>query len=103
MGEISAQYIDKLVDDRHYPLNHRTKKNIVWTSANGTTYEPEDMESSHLMNVIHLCERRDGHKGVKFLNNAPSYIGMVDELIKRGCLSNKYYLLELEERKNVRI
>lgn len=105
MGEIAEHYIDKMLDSHSYPkLNQlQQKKNATWTTKTGMVYEPHNMDDSHLMNCIHLCERREGSKGIQFLNNAPTYIAMVDELISRGCLTQEYYLKTLEERKKVKL
>jgi hypothetical protein len=105
MGEIADHYIDRMLDGSKYPKFNQfnQKKKATWTTSTGVVYEPHNMEDSHLLNCIHLCERREGNKGIKYLNNAPTYIAMVDELISRGCLNQDYYLKTLEERKKVKI
>lgn len=104
MGEIADYYIDKMLDDRSYPKVYNTpKKKATWTTSTGVVYEPHNMDDSHLMNCIHICERREGDKGIKFLNNAPTYIAMVDELISRGCLTENYYNMPLNNRLNVKV
>ncbi|MFD0587702.1 hypothetical protein ACFQZE_06780 [Paenibacillus sp. GCM10027627] len=102
MGEIADYYVNKMLDDRHYPKYPTTKK-IVWTTDDGKEYEPKDMEISYIMNVIHLCERREGLKGIKFLNNAPTYKALVNELIDRGKLDNTYFDMHLDDRLKVKI
>lgn len=71
---------------------------LTWTTSLGKVLEIHDMEGSHILNCIHLCERREGHKGIKFLNNAPTYQALVGELINRGQLKYAYYDLSLEEK-----
>jgi len=102
MGEIANYYIDKMLDDRHYP-RYPTKKRVTWTTSSGEVLEPHEMDNDHLMNVAHLCERREGHKGIEFLNNAPTYKAIVQELIEREKLAAGYFDLTIGDRLRVRI
>ncbi|GAV11499.1 hypothetical protein [Paenibacillus sp. NAIST15-1] len=100
MGEISEYYIDKLIFNE--PRRCKPQK-VVWTTSDGVVHEPRDMSNRHLMNVLHVCERREGYKGVRFLNNAPTYRTIVLELINRGVLSNNYFDLTIENRLKIRL
>ncbi|MFI2856874.1 hypothetical protein ACH6EH_07010 [Paenibacillus sp. JSM ZJ436] len=103
MGEMAdyflSQEIDRIIfDDRpsHKPL-------LTWTTLDGKTLRFVDMEDTHLLNCIHLSERRERYRGEEFLNNAPTYRGMVQELIKRKKLKYSYFDLTIDERLRVRI
>lgn len=103
MGEIAEYYMDQDLQQMDFSDVPSHSKGTTWTTAAGKMISVKAMTDSHLLNCIHLCEKREGDKGVEFLNDAPTYQTMVKELISRGKLKYAYFDLSVQERLLVKL
>lgn len=104
MGEMAEYFLNKEIERMDFRYNSPKSRvnELVWTTADGERLVISDMSNSHLLNCIHLCEKREGCKGEDFLNNAPTYIAMVLELIGRKRLKYSYFDLPVRDRLQVK-
>lgn len=110
MGEMADYYIEQSIErmGRFTDLLKKPRE-IVWHTKDGKCLKPHEMESTHLMNCLHLTERRqmamlgNGKSGIWALNNAPTYRRMVSVLVSRGKLTWDYTKLSILDRLKVTI
>ncbi|MWV44888.1 hypothetical protein GRF59_14800 [Paenibacillus sp. HJL G12] len=102
MAEMAEYYLNKELERMDFRYNKSKVNELVWVTAEGKRLVISDMRDLHLLNCIHLCERREGHKGENFLNNAPTYKAMVFELIGRKMLKYEYLDLSVQDRLQVK-
>lgn len=108
MGEMAEYYCElemmkSFVKEHRAALTHSNSRELTWTTRGGEVYVISEMTDSHLVNAIHHIERRDGSRGESFLNKAPTYKGMVEELIDRNKIKYNYFDLKIKERLKVKI
>lgn len=98
--KMAEYFLNKELERMDFRYNQSKYKanGLVWTTSDGKRLIISDMSDTHLLNCIHLCERREGCKGEDFLNNAPTYIAMVFELIGRKKLKYAYLDLLVQDR-----
>jgi hypothetical protein len=82
------------------PDNPKTE----WVGADGMTYEIKDMEHTHLINTIHLLERKG--KAIEtskmILVSHPSYPYLVREAIRRNLLDNPHNGIDIRDPESVK-
>jgi len=104
MGEIADYYIERAIEQMgRFNDLPKEPREIVWHTKDGKCLKPHEMGSVHLINCLHLTERREGHMGTWALNKAPTYKRMISVLVQRGKLTWGYTKLSIEDRLKVRI